>query len=193
MNKQIIKSILIVLLIIGVTQLIGYWEIQYYDDKFKHEGIDVFGSLLAFMFVLGASFYCSKAFVFPKEWKEKDGGCLTELACFIFSMVLAFTLTIHVRNKLDETVAEALNDSYTTIGHITRKNSHTYRGYTTYDIWVGINDTTTSRHSVDKNRYEMSYVGAPVIIKVSKQNPCINEVIIWTPLPADIDKYEKKP
>lgn len=193
MNKQIIKPILIVLLIIGVTQLIGYWEIQHYENKIRHEGIGDYApaSFLVFI-VLVASFYCSNAFVFPKEWKEKDGGCLTEMACFVFSVILAFTMMFHVLNKLEETVAEALKDSYNTIGHITKKTSQKYRSSTSYFIWVGINNTTTSRHSVDKNRYEMSYVGAPVIIKVSKQNPCINEVIIWTPLPADIDKYEKK-
>ena len=191
MNKQIIKPILIVLLIIGVTQLIGYWEIQYYDDKFKHEGIGDYGSVWATLFVFAAAFFCSNKIASSLKWEEKD-GCFSGLACFLFTMVLGFTLTIHVNHKLKETVAEALKDSYTTIGHITKKTSHENRGDISYFIWVGINNTATSRHSVDKNRYEMSYVGAPVIIKVSKQYPCINEVIIWTPLPADIDKYEKK-
>ena len=191
MNKQIIKSILIVLTIIGVTQLIGYWEIQYYDDKFKHEGIGDYGSVWATLFVFAAAFFCANKIASSLKWEEKD-GCLSGLACFTFTMVLGFTLTIHVNHKLKETVAEALKDSYTTIGHITKKTSHTSRGSHSYFIWVGISNTTTSRHSVDKNRYESSYVGAPVIIKVSKQYPCINEVIIWTPLPADIDKYEKK-
>lgn len=192
MKKQIIKTIIVVLIIIGITQLIGYLEIQYYVDKFKHEGIGDYGSIWATLFVFAAAFFCSNKIASFLKWEEKD-GCLSGLACFIFTMVLGFTLTIHVNHKLTETVAEALKDSYTTIGHITKKTSHTSRGSHSYFIWVGINDTTTSRHSVDKNRYEMSYVGAPVIIKVSKQNPCINEVIIWTPLPADIDKYEKKP
>ena len=43
MKKQIIKTIIVALIIIGITQLIGYLEIQYYVDKFKHEGIGDYG------------------------------------------------------------------------------------------------------------------------------------------------------
>ena len=101
-------------------------------------------------------------------------------------------MMFHVGDKLEETVAEALKDSYTTIGHITRKSTRSSRNTTYYHIWAGINDTTTSRYTVDKDIYDMSYVGAPVIMKVSKEYPSINEIIIWDPKPDDIDKYQNK-
>ena len=191
MKKQIIQTIIVLLIIIGITQLIGYLEIQYYVNKFKHEGIGDYGSGLAIVIVLVISFYGTFKKL-PKEWEEKN-GCLTGMACFIFIVTLSFTMMFHVGNKLEETVAEALKDSYTTIGHVTKKTSHTTRGTTYYYIWAGINEKATSRYVVDKDRYELSYVGAPVIMKVSKQYPCINEIIIWDPKPDDIDKYENKP
>ena len=190
MKKQIIKTIIVVLIVIGIAQLIGYWEIQFFENKIKHEGIGNYGSVLAFVIVLPLSFFVIGK-TLPKEWKEEN-EILCDFLRFVFSMALTFTLAHHVKNKLEETKTDAFKDYYTTIGHITQKSTSTRHSRTYYFIWAGINDTTTSRYWVDKDIYEQSYVGAPVIIKVSKKYPCINEVIIWTPLPADIDKYEKK-
>ena len=190
MKKQIIKIIIVALIIIGIAQLIGYLEIQYSVNKFKQEGIGDYGSGLAFLIILVGSFYGIEKNL-PKEWEEKD-GCLTGFSCFIFSITLSFTMMFHVGDKLEETVAEALKDSYTTIGHITKKSKSSNRSNTYYHIWAGINDKSTSRYTVDKDRYDMSYVGAPVIMKVSKEYPSINEIIIWDPKPDDIDKYQNK-
>lgn len=188
MKKQIIQSIIVLLIFIGITQLIGYFEIQHYDYKFKHEGRGDYGSVLVIPIILLASFFGTLKML-PKEWKQNHSG-LCDFLCFVFSLTLVFALVDHVSDKLSETETEALKDSYTTIGHITRKRTHTHRSSTDYYIWAGINEKATSRYVVDKERYEASYVGAPVIMKVSKKYPCLNEIIIWDPKPDDMDKYK---
>ena len=147
--------------------------------------------MFAIAIVLLISFFGTLKML-PKELKQKhDFVC--EGLCFVFAITLMFTLMYQVKNKLIETETEALKDSYTTIGHVTKKTTHTTRGTTYYYIWAGINEKATSRYVVDKDRYELSYVGAPVIMKVSRQYPCLNEILIWEPKPDDIDKYENKP
>ena len=190
MKNPIIKIIIVVLIIIGIAQLIGYWEIQFFENKIKHEGIGNYGSVLAFVIVLPLSFFVIGK-TLPKEWKEKH-DVLCDFLRFAFSITLAFTLSSHVKNKLEETQTDAFKDYYTTIGHITQKSTSTRHNRTYYFIWAGINDTTTSRHWVEKDIYDLCYVGAPVIMKVSKQYPSVYEIINWNPKPDDIDKYQNK-
>ena len=190
MKKQIIQTIIVLLIFIGITQLIGYFEIQHYDYKFKHEGRGDYGSGLVIPIILLVSCFGTLKML-PEEWKQNHFG-LCNFLCFVFSLTLLFALVDHVSDKLIEIEKEALKDSYTTIGHITKKRTHKRRGSTDYYIWAGINEKTTSRYIVDKERYETSYVGAPVIMKVSRQYPCLNEILIWEPKPDDIDKYENK-
>ena len=191
MKDKLTLLIFVLVMFIIITQLIGYFEIQYYDYHFKYKGRCDYGAGWVFALVLGASFF-GPLKALPKEWKEKH-STLCDIFCLVFSLTLSLTMMVHVKGEIRDIETEALKDSYTTIGHITQKKSYTTRGTTSYYIWAGINEKTTSRYVVNKQRYETSYVGAPVIMKVSRQYPCLNEILIWEPKPDDIDKYENKP
>ncbi|MBP5683269.1 MAG: hypothetical protein J6X05_08520 [Bacteroidales bacterium] len=190
MAKHIIKSIVILLIIIGITQLIGHLEIQHYDYKFKNEGIEDYGSSLIAILLIIAILLVSYFFICPRKWlKEHDFIC--GMTCFALSSAIALTMHFHVHDTLYASVTEALKDSYIANGHITHKDKYSHNRTTTYRIWAGINDSTTSRHVVDKNIYQTVNVGDTVILKVSKQYPCINEVLSWEPNADEIAKYRK--
>ena len=187
MKDKLTLLIFVLVMLVFITQLIGFFEIQYYDYHLKCKGRDDYGAGWVFALVLAATFV-GPLKALPKEWKEKH-STLCDVFCLVFSLTLSLTMMVHVKGEIINIETEALKDSYTTIGHITQKRTHTHRGSTDYYIWAGINEKVTSRYVVDKERYKASDVGAPVIMKVSRKYPCINEVLSWEPNADEIAKY----
>ncbi|MCR5454487.1 MAG: hypothetical protein K6F33_05820, partial [Bacteroidales bacterium] len=181
-----------VLILIGITQIAGYLEIQYFDYKIKHEGIDRrYGSSLIPLLLLIIHLLGFSILVLPREWVKGHQFASTML-CLLLATIIVGTMVVHVRDTLATTVAEELKDSNIDIGYITKKDIHKgrHQKIPDYYMWAGINDTTTSCHRVEKQKYQSLNIGDTVVLQISRKYPCINRVLIWNPSPKEIARYK---
>ena len=123
---------------------------------------------------------------------EKLGPKLLPFFAFLFigaPLWFLFGYGFWYNDYQDKIENRALSNSYETVGIITKK----YRGYRSAFIRVGIDRSTTKKHSVKGKIYDSTHKNDTVIIKVSKEYPHINRVLDWNPTPAKIRKYKNKP
>ncbi len=189
MRKDIIKSVFILLIIIGIYQLIGYLIFQFYDYRYKHEGINSSGLATIETALLFINAFCIFIFATPKKWLE-DYKYVFVPPSFILSVAITFVMVIRMNNLLETTIKDALDDSCIVIGFVTNMEKHYMRNSVDYHIWTGINDSTKSCQYVKKQEYESLHIGDTVILQVSRQYPCINKVLKWTPTHEQIEKYK---
>jgi len=189
MNYQ--RLIITLFAVIASLVVIGFLEVKYFDYNLKNYGKGLEHGWWLIGFVLLAIIATTINFVaIPQDWRANH-----EKAWLITSMVVTAALIapkmIYVHNKTENTINEALKDSYTTIGHITNKHSWTYRLHSNYYLWVGESDSTSMCYEVEEDFYNSKNVNDTVILEISKQYPRINKVLNWNPNQDEIEKISQ--
>ena len=186
-NSKKVRNFLIVLGVIVVSIPLEIMYLTYLDKTYGNSwsGLYVAYTMLQFIaltIITGLSLSGVKI-------QSKEIGCFYGIIVLIVAGGITIAKISFVKSQIKSFEEQALSNSYNTIGVITKKDYSTGKNGTSYYLWIGQNDSLTKQHTVREKMYKWATVGDTVILKVSKEYPRINEVLIWDPREDEIAKY----
>lgn len=185
-NSQKVRNFLIVLGVIVVSIPLEIMYLKYIDKTY---GDSDSGLWIAYTMLQSIVIFTITGLSFGEQSQSKEMGCLHTIIVLIVAGAIIIAKGSFVKSQIKSFEEQALSNSYYTIGLITKKDYLTSKSGTTYYLWAGQNDSLAKSHTVSEKMYKWATVGDTIILKVSKEYPRINEVIIWEPSGYEIARY----